>query len=110
MTGLEPVPAEIRRLGLSAVRVLWSDGHLAEYGNRYLRECCPCAECREKPRRELPVLGQGDEVYAVQIGLVGRYAISIQWSDGHDTGIYSYKTLRQICPCDICVAAIGAAP
>ena len=30
-------------------------------------------------------------MYAVQIGVVGRYAISVQWSDGHDSGIYSYR-------------------
>jgi DUF971 family protein len=103
MTGPAPVPAEIRRVGLETVVVRWSDGHSGEYGNRYLRDHCPCAECREAPRA-LPVRGQGDEIYAVQIGLVGRYAISIQWSDGHDSGIYSYQTLRDLCPCDACAA------
>jgi len=85
MTGPAPVPAEIRRVGLDLV----------------VRDNCPCAECRETPR-SLPVRGQGEEIYAVQIGVVGRYAISIQWSDGHDTGIYSYQTLRSLCPCDAC--------
>jgi DUF971 family protein len=41
-------------------------------------------------------------MYAVQIGLVGRYAVSIEWSDGHDDGIYSYETLRGLCPCGRC--------
>lgn len=104
MTGPAPLPTEIRRLGVDALVVSWSDGHQAEYGNRYLRDHCPCAECREHPRRGLPVRGQGEGVYAVQIGLVGRYAISIQWSDGHDSGIYSYRLLRDLCPCDACTA------
>ena len=66
----------------------------------------PCASCREgKPRRLLPVVGNPGEIYPVQIGVVGRYAISIQWSDGHDTGIYSYETLRQLCPCEQCQPA-----
>jgi len=43
--------AEIRRLGVDAVLVRWSDGHQAEYGNRYLRDHCPCAECGVSPRR-----------------------------------------------------------
>ena len=47
----------------------------------------------------------GEELYPVQIGLVGRYAVSIEWSDGHDTGIYSYQTLRALCPCATCAAA-----
>ena len=38
----------------------------------------------------------------MQIGLVGRYAVNIQWSDGHDSGIYSYPTLRGACPCPVC--------
>jgi DUF971 family protein len=33
---------------------------------------------------------------------VGSYAIRIHWSDGHNTGIYSYEHLRKICPCGVC--------
>lgn len=95
-------PATIRRVGREAVEITWQDGHRGLYRNRYLRDNCPCAECREgKPRRRLPVVG-GDDLYALQMGVVGRYAISIQWSDGHDSGIYSYETLRELCPCEQC--------
>ena len=98
-----PMAIEIRRLGAHAVRIAWSDGHTSEYRNDYLRDRCPCAACRERPVRSLPVVNERrDALYAVQIGLVGRYAVSIQWSDGHDTGIYSYQTLRALCPCAQC--------
>jgi len=33
---------------------------------------------------------------------VGSYAIRISWSDGHNTGIYSFDHFRRICPCDAC--------
>ncbi len=102
MSGAGPIPSEIRRLGVHAVRFVWQDGHEAEYGNRYLRQNCPCAECRETPGRSLPIVGQEEDVYPVQISAVGRYAISMQWSDGHDSGIYSYRTLRSLCPCAAC--------
>jgi len=105
MSDPAPIPREIRRLGVNAVRIVWQDDHQAEYGNRYLRDNCPCAECRENPRRSLPIVGQGEDVYPVQIGIVGRYAVSMQWSDGHDSGIYSYRTLRDLCPCASCAAA-----
>ncbi len=36
---------------------------------------------------------------------VGNYAIRINWSDGHNSGIYSYEHFRRICPCDECKAA-----
>ena len=101
MSGRLPTPVEVRRLGTQSVRIVWDDGHRSEYDNQYLRDHCPCAVCREgKPVLRLPVVGaQGAELYPAQIGVVGRYALSIQWSDGHDTGIYSYQTLRELCPC-----------
>ena len=97
-----PTPTEIRRLGTQSVRISWSDGHRSEYTNRYLRDHCPCAMCRNSARRSLPVLSERDDLYAVQLGVVGRYAVSIQWSDGHDSGSYSYDTLRALCPCEQC--------
>jgi len=96
-------PTTIKRLGKESLGIVWSDGHRSLYPNRYLRDNCPCAGCREgKPRRLLPVLGNPGEIYPLQIAVVGRYAISIQWSDRHDTGIYSYDTLRHLCPCAQC--------
>jgi DUF971 family protein len=41
---------------------------------------------------------------------VGSYAIQINFSDGHNTGIYSYEQLRSICPCQACAAAFRPAP
>ena len=98
-----PIPSEVRRLGVQSLRIAWADGHRSEYDNRVLREHCPCAVCRERPGRSLPLAaGQGQEIYPLQLSVVGRYALSIQWSDGHDTGIYSYQTLRELCPCVAC--------
>ena len=31
------------------------------------------------------------------VEIVGRYALTFRWSDGHDTGIYSFRYLREIC-------------
>jgi DUF971 family protein len=101
-------PTDIRRIGRSGLEILWNDGHRSEYSNHYLRDHCPCASCRERPPHSLPVLAAGAvELFPIQIGVVGRYAVSIQWSDGHDTGIYSYRTLRELCPCDRCRPAVS---
>lgn len=103
MTGRAPVPVEVRRLGTHSLRIAWADRHLSEYPNRMLRDHCPCAVCRERGVKTLPLAaGQGPEIYPLQIGVVGRYALSIEWSDGHNSGIYSYATLRALCPCDDC--------
>ncbi len=44
------------------------------------------------------------QVDAVSVEPVGRYGISIHWSDGHATGIYRFDFLREICPCEVCTA------
>jgi DUF971 family protein len=31
------------------------------------------------------------------LSLVGRYALNFRWSDGHETGIYSFRYLREFC-------------
>jgi ATP-binding protein involved in chromosome partitioning len=42
------------------------------------------------------------DVEAESIALVGAYGIKIRWSDGHDTGIYTYDYLLALCPCERC--------
>jgi DUF971 family protein len=36
---------------------------------------------------------------------MGKYAIRFKWNDDHDLGIYSWKFLREVCPCAECRAA-----
>jgi len=38
----------------------------------------------------------------VHIDGVGNYALSLNWADGHSTGIYSFRMLRALCPCEAC--------
>ena len=40
----------------------------------------------------------------LNVEAVGHYAIRIEWSDGHNTGIYSFDHLRKICACAECQA------
>jgi DUF971 family protein len=50
--------------------------------------------------RLIPAAPQG--LVATTYTMVGRYAISFVWSDGHSTGIYPYEYLLEMCECDIC--------
>ena len=77
---------------------------MREYTFRELREKCPCATCREKrrapplPSNMLPVLSAA-EIAPLQITSMkptGNYAYSIEFSDGHDTGIYTLENLREM--------------
>jgi DUF971 family protein len=38
-----------------------------------------------------------DDLTIESIQIVGRYALTFRWSDGHQTGIYSFRLLRELC-------------
>jgi DUF971 family protein len=63
-----------------------------------LRDACPCAGCIEEGtgRKILDTASIPADIRALEIRPVGSYAIQIQWSDGHGSGIYSWETLRRI--------------
>ena len=92
------------------VAITWSDGHASRYTFPFLRDECPCATCRderekkaqEKPAAPNPLPMFKPRVTAKSATSVGNYAIQIQFSDGHATGIYSFDALREMCPCEAC--------
>ena len=109
-----PMPNEIVGLLRSKITLKWADGHETAYRARDLRLACRCAACVEETsgRALLDPTTVAETVRAKGIELVGQYAIAIEWSDGHTTGIYNFRDLRGNCPCDVCIAerAAGRAP
>ena len=95
------VPVEIGRANQHDVKVVWQDGHVSVYPARKLRLACPCAGCVDEVTGAVRVIGTSvpQDVRPLRVDLVGRYAISIAWSDGHATGIYAFDRLRKLCPC-----------
>ena len=94
-------PIKLELSGADRLRITWSDGQVREYTIRELREKCPCATCREKRREPpplLPVLSAAETRPLRITGMkpTGSYAYSIDFSDGHDTGIYTLESLRQM--------------
>jgi len=98
-----PIPQRIHR-GDDALTITWEEGHEGVFPARALRVACPCAECRDEMtgRVLLDVASVPAGVRPVSVRLVGSYAIRIDWSDGHGTGIYTYEFLRAHCPCERC--------
>lgn len=97
-------PTKLELADESHLQIAWSDGQVRRYSIRELREQCPCATCREKrnapppPATQLTVLS-ADEAAPLRIrGMkpVGNYAYSIDFSDGHNTGIYTLESLREL--------------
>jgi DUF971 family protein len=38
-----------------------------------------------------------EKIAIKDLSVVGRYALNFRWSDGHETGIYSFRYLRELC-------------
>ena len=81
------------------LRVTWDDGAVSEYPWEDLRRACPCAYCAGEGAFAGNVTADTafseTQVTLKEIYPVGRYGISPEWADGHDTGIFTFKLLRR---------------
>jgi DUF971 family protein len=90
------------------VSIDWADGHHSEYEAEPLRLMCPCAFCQGEAGRPgwldtNPTLTP-EQIQLVNMHLIGSYAIAPTWGDGHDTGYYTFDSLRASCQCERCAA------
>jgi len=126
-TRKKPTNVQVHVTEGTGVDITWADGHRSHYGFDYLRDECPCATCGEE-RRKKAEMSQKTGAGAAGGGLpgalpmykpkpkarraqaVGHYALQIEFTDGHSTGIYSFDYLREICPCDACKAEFRSKP
>ena len=92
----------------------WNDGHKSHYTFQWLRDACPCATCEEERKNTHRRAGEPPKPAATLLPMykerprpkdvqaVGRYALNFRWNDAHDSGIYSWDYLREMCQCDEC--------
>lgn len=85
--------------------VEWNDGRRIHYPIAWLRRMSPSADSRElrkqmeeNPLTVLPSGGSEGPLTAHSIEPVGNYAIRIRFSDGHSSGIFSWRYLQEIAP------------
>ncbi len=96
-------PTDLKLIGGNRLSIVWSDGQRREYPFQQLRDRCPCATCREKRAQTAPpslftILKPEEARPLTVLGMkpVGNYAYSIEFSDGHDTGIFTFELLREL--------------
>ncbi len=80
------------------ITVKWPDGSESRVANRVLRLSCRCALCVNE-MSGAPMLDPAsvpENIEAVEIVPLGNYAVSIAWSDGHSSGIFSWEHIRRI--------------
>jgi DUF971 family protein len=93
------------------LEVDWQDGKKCVYPIAALRAMCPCAQCKmvrdgadphalmPAKKSSLTILpgNYSEPIAALSAELVGNYALRIDWSDQHGSGIYSFQYLRDLC-------------
>ncbi len=86
------------------VQITWSKDHVGRYPTQYLRCECACAGCVDENTgiRTLNPDTIPEDIDIESMEAVGNYAIRIEWSDGHNTGIYTWDRLAALCPCERC--------
>jgi DUF971 family protein len=116
----DPKSVKVNLTTGTGVDIEWNDGHVSHYTFVYLRDACPCALCNEERDKSGRQPGEAlkpspgalpmfkEKAKPVSAEGVGKYAIKFKWNDGHDLGIYSWHFLREVCPCEACVAVKAA--
>jgi len=97
MAGLDkntPIPTEIKVQQKSKLMdVSFDNGRHFSFSFEFLRVCSPSAEVRgHGPGQETLQVGKRD-VDITRVEQVGAYAVKPVFSDGHDSGIYSWDYL-----------------
>jgi DUF971 family protein len=95
-------PTAIHLKKTEALLITWDDGHESFLPLRTLRKFCPCAGCQGERdilgRTLMPIVKTTYDgpITATGAELVGNYALRIDWSDGHNAGLYTFTFLREL--------------
>lgn len=86
---------DIEQIDNHTFHITWCDGIKNQYRLSDLQKICPCAGCVDETTGKRIASKPIDEnVRAIGIQSVGRYALKIKFTSGCSTGIYSYSLLR----------------
>ncbi len=91
-------PIQISDKTENEISIKWSDDAETSHFAPQLRRACPCASCVNEwtGERILQDSSVSDDLTFANMEIVGRYALNFRFSDGHDTGIFTFKYLRQL--------------
>ncbi len=89
-------PRVVKKSDPTRLVIDWDDGHRTIYTAAELRRICPCASCVHELTGKLLLdpASVRDDLLQHDVRMVGNYGLAVQFSDGHQTGIYTFPYLR----------------
>ncbi len=93
---MRDAPTDIKlKRAENVLQITWSGTDVRRYGVRALRCGCCCAGCVDERTgvRTLDLDSVPNDIGITNMELVGNYALKFLFSDGHDTGIFSWDRL-----------------
>ncbi len=92
------MPTNLQALrGEGLLRVTWPEGE-TDFPLAFLRGQCACAQCVNEWTGEqiLDPASVPADIVILKMDLVGSYAVRIEWSDGHNSGLFTWERLREL--------------
>ncbi|MEO5969852.1 MAG: DUF971 domain-containing protein [Bdellovibrionia bacterium] len=93
------VPTHIEPLSPIELHIKWNNGDAYSLPYSEIRYYCPCAGCIDENTGERTIQKTSIDPAIRPLGVqtIGRYAIQFTWSDGHNTGMYHFDRLMELC-------------
>ena len=95
MTAPKPIGLKLKKQSRT-LELRYADGSVHELPLEYLRVFSPSAEVWGHGQAEPNLIGGKREVGVNAIEPVGQYAVRLRFSDGHDTGLFSWQVLHDL--------------
>lgn len=95
-TAIAPTEIRVAR-DRKAMTLAWPDASSATLPAEMLRVLSPSAEVRGHSEAERKTVPGKRHVEIAAVAPVGNYAVRISFSDGHDTGIFTWNYLHELC-------------
>ena len=91
-------PKQISPFPNGEIGIIWEDGHESYLDGHALRCACTCATCVDEMSGKKVLRDETvpRDVKIRELHPVGNYGVSVAWTDGHDSGIYTFEHLREL--------------
>ncbi|MEL6870956.1 MAG: DUF971 domain-containing protein [Pseudomonadota bacterium] len=93
----DAAPVEIKlRTKSRCLQLKWADGACHALGFEYLRVHSPSAEVRGHAQGQAVLQAGKRDVRITRIDPVGHYALKLTFSDGHNSGLFTWRYFREL--------------